>query len=113
MKNTNDPFKELSLIFKVLANPIRLKILAYCLNTPQNSQALRKKLNISKPLLIAHLRKLINAGLLKYEVKIDEEHLIIRKFYKTADNINICLNRKVLELLKNRINKRQTSESSN
>jgi len=48
--------------FKVLSNPIRLKILALCIEKERSSRELREKLGISKPLLIVHLRKLISMG---------------------------------------------------
>lgn len=82
-------------IFKSLANPIRLKILALCLSKERTSKELREFLGISKPLLISHLRKLTNAGLLEYRVELDEKKMIVRKYYKTK-NIDLCL----MEILK-------------
>ncbi|ALM74473.1 ArsR/SmtB family transcription factor [Thermococcus barophilus] len=77
-------------IFKSLANPIRLRILALCLNKERTSKELREILGISKPLLISHLRKLINAGLLEYRIELDEKKMIVKKYYRTK-NVDICL----------------------
>ncbi|RLF77147.1 ArsR family transcriptional regulator [Thermococci archaeon] len=77
-------------IFKALSSPIRLKILSLCLNDEKTSKQLRDALGISKPLLISHLRKLTNIGLLEYRVEFDEKRMIVRKYYKTK-NIDLCM----------------------
>lgn len=86
----DDKIKKTTEIYKALSNPIRLKILVLCLNKELSSKELRKILGISKPLLISHLKKLVNAGLLEYEVEFDEKRMIIKKYYKTK-NVNLCL----------------------
>ena len=83
-------------IFKTVSNPIRLRILAMCLEREYTSRELREILGISKPLLIAHLKKLINTGLLEYNVVFDRERMIVRKYYRTNENIEICINKKIL-----------------
>ncbi|WP_456326315.1 ArsR family transcriptional regulator [Palaeococcus sp. (in: euryarchaeotes)] len=69
---------------------MRLKILSLCLNDEKTSKQLRDALGISKPLLISHLRKLTNTGLLEYRVEFDEKRMIVRKYYKTK-NIDLCM----------------------
>ncbi len=86
----DDKIKETTDIFKALSNPIRLKILVLCLDNELSSKELREILGISKPLLISHLKKLTNAGLLEHNIKLDEKRMIIKKYYKTKD-VNICL----------------------
>ena len=92
-------------LLKVLASPIRLKILALCLFKERTSRELREKLKISKPLLISHLRKLVNMGLLEYRTELDEERMIVRKYYRTR-NFEVCINsevlKKIFEELENR-----------
>ncbi len=85
-------------LLKVLANPIRLKILALCLSKERSGRELRESLGISKPLLIAHLRKLVEAGLLEYRTELDEERMIVRKYYRTR-RFEICVNSDVLEAI--------------
>ncbi len=83
-------------IFKALANPLRLKILALCLDRERSSRELREILGISKPLLIVHLKKLVELGLLEYYTELDTQRMIVRKFYRTNKNIRICLDEKIL-----------------
>jgi len=93
---TVDKFaEELAELLKILANPIRLKILALCLKKERNSRELRKILGISKPLLISHLRKLVNAGFLESRVEVDKDKIIVRKYYKTRD-LEICVGKTIL-----------------
>ena len=91
-----DLAERLTELLKVLANPIRLKILALCLFKERTSRELREKLRISKPLLISHLRKLVNMGLLDYRTELDEERMIVRKYYRTR-SFEICINSEVLK----------------
>ena len=62
-----------------------MKILALCLEREMTNKELREKLNISKPLLIMHLKMLLKQGLLEQRVEFDENKLIVRKYYKTKD----------------------------
>lgn len=90
-------------ILKVLANPVRLKILALCLVKERSSKELREILKISKPLLIAHLKKLLKYGLLEYRVEFDKQRMIIRKLYRTKKNLKICIDEELLRLIMNEI----------
>ena len=83
-------------LLKVLASPIRLKILALCLFKERTSRELRENLKISKTLLISHLRKLVNMGLLEYRTELDEERMIVREYYRTR-NFGVCINSEVLK----------------
>lgn len=94
--DTTNIAERLAELLKVLANPIRLKILALCLSKERTSRELREELGISKPLLIAHLRKLVDSGLLEYRTELDEERMIVRKYYKTK-SFEICVNSEILE----------------
>ena len=84
-------------IFKTIANPLRLKILALCLEKERTSRELREILGISKPLLIVHLKKLVETGLLEYRVELDPNKMVVRKYYRTKANIRVCLDEKILK----------------
>jgi len=96
--DNDESFEHLASLLKALANPTRLKILALCSSRERSSRELREELGISKPLLIAHLRILLRAGLLTYRVEVDEERGIIKKYYRTAD-FRICVSRDYLSKL--------------
>ncbi len=93
--NDTKTLEDLALVFKAFANPTRLKILALCSLREMSSRELREALGISKPLLIAHIRILLRAGLLTYKVKVDEVRGVVRKYYRTA-NFHICMSREYL-----------------
>ena len=88
--------EEVSGLLKVLSHPIRLKILVLCSRRELTSKELRESLGISKPLLISHLKKLVSVGFLEYRVELDNEKMIIRKYYKTKD-FEICVNKEMFE----------------
>ncbi len=83
MTGGEDPLVNLAKILAVLSHPTRLKILALCAVRERTARELREELGISKPLLIAHLKKLINYGFLESRAEIDKNRFIIRKYYKT------------------------------
>ncbi len=87
---------EISELLKILSHPIRLKILTLCSKREFTSRELREYLGISKPLLISHLKKLITGGFLEYRIELDEERMIVRKFYKTKE-FEICVNSELLK----------------
>ncbi len=82
-------------LLKVLASSLRLRILALCLDKERTSRELRETLNLSKPLLIMHLRKLVNAGFLEYRTELDKTKVIVRKYYKTKD-LKLCIDTDLL-----------------
>ena len=77
--------EELAEVFKVLGNPVRLKILVLCAKREHTSRELRERLRISKPLLIAHLKKLQKVGLIESKIIVDKESAILRKRYRTSE----------------------------
>ncbi len=95
----NELAERIARIMKALANPLRLKILALCLKEEKTSREIREKLGISKPLLIAHLRELVSLGLLEYRVELDRKRMIVRKYYKTKNNLQVCVDTELLELI--------------
>ncbi|ACX72137.1 transcriptional regulator, ArsR family [Methanocaldococcus vulcanius M7] len=78
-------------MFKALSHPTRLKILAMCLDKELSSKEIRRSLNISKPLLISHIKKLVDAELLECRIEFDRERSILRKYYKTKEDLMIDL----------------------
>ncbi len=92
----------LSTLMKAFSHPIRLKILALCAVKRRSNRELREILGISKPLLILHLKELTKRGLLTVETEIDEDRLIVRKFYKIS-NFEICLNKDFFKKLGSRL----------
>lgn len=98
----NEEYVEsLAKIFKALANPIRIKILALCLEKERTNKELREILKISKPLLITHLKPLIRNGFLEVRTEFDEENFIVRKYYRAKD-FNLSLSKAFLRrVLKN------------
>lgn len=98
-----DLAENLAELLKVLANPTRLKILALCLSEERTSRELREILKISKPLLIAHTRKLVNAGLLEYRAEMDERRMIVRKYYRTRI-FEICVTHELLKEISEELN---------
>ncbi len=83
MQGQEDPIVNLAKILSVLSHPTRLRILALCAIRERTTRELREALNISKPLLIAHLKQLINYGFLEARAEIDKEKFIVKKYYKT------------------------------
>jgi len=96
----SDAWSRLSKLLSALSNPTRLKILALCAERERSSKELRELLGISKPLLIAHLKVLMRAGLIEFRAEIDEVKYIVRKYYRTKD-FRICVGRdELLKLLR-------------
>ncbi len=98
-----DEIESMSKLFSALSHPTRLKILALCAVKERSSRELREILGISKPLLIAHLKVLLSAGLLTYRAEIDPERFIVRKYYRVPDNLKLCIDVKLLRSLAERI----------
>ncbi len=85
-----ESIEALTRVFSALSHPTRLRILALCAIKERSTKELRELLGISKPLLLAHLRVLLKAGLLEYRTAIDEDKLVIKKFYRTA-RLKLCI----------------------
>ncbi len=86
--------EEFASLLKVLANPVRLKILALCLREEKTSRELRRALGISKPLLIAHVKKLVLAGFLSCRAEFSEGRQV--KYYRTR-KFEVCCGEEILE----------------
>ncbi len=87
----DDVWTRLSRILSAMAHPTRLKILALCAEREMTRRELRDTLGISKPLLLAHLKILRNAGLVEDRAVIDEERFIVKRLCRTRE-FRICLN---------------------
>ena len=99
-------------LFKALANPLRLRILALCAARERTSTELRRLLGVSKPLLIAHLKKLLKHGLLEYRVVVDEKRLVIRKLYRVPDDLEIRLDKETLRRLAETLEGKERARSA-
>jgi len=86
----DDVWTRLSRILSAMAHPTRLKILALCAEKEMTRRELREALGISKPLLLAHLKILRNAGLIEDKAVIDEERFIVKRLCRTRE-FRICL----------------------
>ncbi len=80
-------------MLKVLANPVRLKILAFCLKE-RRSREIREKLGISKPLFIAHVKLLLNYGFIVCRSEVENGKVV--KYYRTRE-FEVCCGREILE----------------
>ncbi|WP_297438241.1 helix-turn-helix transcriptional regulator [Thermococcus sp.] len=85
--DAEENIQRLSETFKILSSTTRLRILILCMDAEKTSRELREALGISKPLLISHLRKLLNAGFLEYRAEMDEKRMIVRKYYRTRSDV--------------------------
>ena len=97
-----DDAEKLAELFKALSHPLRLKILALCSIGEHTSRELARILGVSRPLVIAHLRVLLRAGLVTYRVVVDEEKMVVKKLYRAVD-VDVCLTRRVLKSLAERL----------
>ena len=97
-READERINNLVSVLKALANPIRIKILIMCAEKEKTNRELRDALGISKPLLIVHLKELVKNGLLTYRVELDEDEMLIKKYYTTT-NFNLVINPKTLKKL--------------
>ncbi len=68
---------------EALSNPIRVKILYILNKQPKNIYELAKELNLSRPVVYAHLRKLENAGLVESDLVLEGSRA--KRIYKAND----------------------------
>lgn len=73
--------EELLKIMKVLANPVRLKIIASLEREPKHIYALAKELELSYPLVHLYLESLEKAGLVSGEMETGKSDERERKTY--------------------------------
>lgn len=95
---SEDTWSRLARVLSALAHPTRLKILALCAEKERTRRELRELLGISKPLLIAHLKVLRNAGLVEDEPVLDEERFIVKRICRTR-SFRICISPETLKEL--------------
>ncbi len=88
--------KELVGVLKVLAVPLRLRIIALLAERPMYAYEIQKRLKVSYPLVHLHLRALEAAGLVEsYVVKEGER----KKRYYKVKNFRILLTPQVIREL--------------
>lgn len=59
----NARLDQLSLLFKALADPVRLRILGHLAETPHAGHELAERLSLTPPTISHHMRRLVAAGL--------------------------------------------------
>jgi predicted transcriptional regulator len=75
---------ELVEIFSALANPYRVQILATLYNKTIYVSQLARQIGISRPLLIMHLKKLEDAGLVSSKLELSSDGKAMR-YYEVRD----------------------------
>ncbi|HJS17838.1 MAG TPA: metalloregulator ArsR/SmtB family transcription factor [Anaerolineales bacterium] len=71
-------------VLSALANPHRLQIITALVNETNYVSQLAREIGISRPLLIMHLKKLEDAGLVTSRLELSEDGKAMR-FYEVAD----------------------------
>lgn len=71
-------------VFEALSNPIRIKILGTLLDNRLNVSELARILNISRPLLYLHLKKLEAARFIKGHAEVSDTGKAM-KYYTVSD----------------------------
>ena len=83
-----------------LSNKHRLRIIAALSEKRKYTSELTRELEISRPLLCLHLRKLEEMGILKGKTELGKGNRA-RRYYELCD-FELCLNgKKIKEMLKN------------
>jgi DNA-binding transcriptional ArsR family regulator len=83
MKVVESPGDHLLQVLATLANPHRLRVLAALVGERHYVSELARVLDISRPLLQVHLRKLEMAGLVSAELEVSEDGKAM-KFYQVV-----------------------------
>ena len=83
----NMTLRQLVEVLKVLANPLRLKIIAYLSERPMYISEIAKKLRIAPPIAFLHLSALERAGIVesRYELVTDNGRPRVRRYYMLRD----------------------------
>ncbi len=66
-----------------LSNPVRIKIIHLLNKKPMNIYELAKTLNLSRPVIYAHLKKLEEADLVESDLILDEARA--KRIYKSKE----------------------------
>lgn len=72
-----------------LANPHRLQIIAALVNETNYVSQLAREIGISRPLLIMHLKKLEDAGLVKSRLELSGDGKAMRYYEVVAFDIHL------------------------
>lgn len=96
---------------EVLSNKHRLRIIAALSEKRKYTSELARELEISRPLLYLHLRKLEEVGILKGKTELGKGNRA-RRYYELCD-FELCLNgKKIKEMMENE-EKRKKGEGGN
>ncbi len=85
----NASYGEYLKLFDALSNPIRLRILGILYRERQYVSELARQLNISRPLLYMHLRKLEEIGLVEGSAEISPSGKAIKFYQCTSFHIDL------------------------
>ena len=81
-----------------LSNPVRIKIIYLLNKKPMNIYELAKTLNLSRPVVYTHLKKLEEADLVESDLILDDARA--KRIYKSKE-FKFCIdNNKIDELFK-------------
>jgi DNA-binding transcriptional ArsR family regulator len=81
-----------------LSNPVRIKIIYLLNKKPMNIYELAKTLNLSRPVIYTHLKKLEEADLVESDLILDDARA--KRIYKSKE-FKFCIdNNKIDELFK-------------
>lgn len=84
-------------IFDALSHPVRIKIIGILARGRQYVSELARLVNISRPLLYMHLKKLETARLVTSAMEISESGKAMK--YYTLENFEIRINKELLNKL--------------
>ncbi|MEO2117299.1 MAG: winged helix-turn-helix domain-containing protein [Methanocaldococcus sp.] len=84
---------------EALSNPVRVKLLYILNKQPKNIYELAKELNLSRPVVYAHLRKLENAGLVESDLVLEGSRA--KRIYKVKEFKFYIDNEVIKKLFKN------------
>jgi DNA-binding transcriptional ArsR family regulator len=70
-------------ICDALSNPVRLKIIHFLNKKPMNIYELAKALNLSRPVIYTHLKKLEDASLVESDLILDDARA--KRIYKSRE----------------------------
>ncbi|ACX73474.1 transcriptional regulator, TrmB [Methanocaldococcus vulcanius M7] len=79
-----------------LSNPIRIKILYILNEQPRNIYELAKELELSRPVVYAHLRKLEEANLVESDLVLEGSRA--KRIYKARD-FKFCIDNETIKKL--------------
>lgn len=84
-------------IFDALSHPVRIKILGVLCKQRQYVSELARLVNISRPLLYMHLKKLENAKLVTSTMELSDSGKAMN-YYK-LENFEILISKELIEIL--------------